>query len=353
MSQTLTGPLTGGIVPGGLTGQQLSAITRRAVRPVVTVQIYQNHPMLAFLMQNAQRAKGGVSMITIPTQGQSFVSFSWGDFSGTFPQPQDVAAINNAQFNIKMGMVPIGFFGMEAIIQSSEVIIPKLRVVTSDAATVIRQSLATALYANSYNQPQVLDSLVAAYDAGTLAPSYGGIARAGNVWWQGQYYPNSANVLSNRASLATAIVRTQTAAGGEAPDFGVCNPADWATLLTDFIGIEQMQITPQNQIGRDGHTNSGFRAIQVLGTPIFPDPFCPRGEMYLINTKYLALYMSDYLNFAFTGFQSLIPLGQLASIGVLLAGLDLVCSKPSSGAHFTGLSTAGWSQSSPALPAVV
>ena len=250
-------------------------------------------------------------------------------------------------------MVPVGFFGMEAIIQSSEVIIPKLRVVTSDAATVIRQSLAQALYGTGYNKPQQLDSLADAYDAGTNCPTYGGIPRAGNPWWQGQYYPNSANVASNRASLASAIVRTQTAAGGEAPDFGVMNPADWATLMTDFIGIEQMHITPQNMIGRDGATNSGFRAIQVLGVPIFPDPFCPRGEMYLINTKYLALYMSDYLNFAFTGFQSLIPLGQLASIGVLLAGLDVVCSKPSSGAHFTGLSTPGWNQSSPSLPAVV
>lgn len=353
MSQTLTGPLTGGIVPGGLTGQQLSAITRRAVRPVVTVQIYQAHPLLSLLFQNAQRVKGGVSMITIPTQGQSFVSFNWGDFSGTFPQPQDVAAINNAQFNVKMGMVPIGFFGMEGIIQSSEVIIPKLRVVTSDAATVIRQSLAQALYGTGYNKPQQLDSLSDAYDAGLNTPVYGGITRAGAPWWQGQYYPNSANVASNRASLASAIVRVQTAAGGEGPDFGVMNPADWATLLTDFIGIEQMQLTPQSQIGRDGHTNSGFRAIQVLGVPIFPDPFCPRGEMYLINTKYLALYMSDYLNFAFTGFHSLIPLGQLASIGVLLAGLDVVCSKPSSGAHFTGLSTPGWNLSSPSLPAVI
>lgn len=353
MSQSLTGPLTGGVVPGGLIGQQLSAITRRAVRPVVTVQIYQNHPLLSFLFQNAQRARGGVSMITIPTQGQSFVAFNWGDFSGTFPQPQDVAAINNAQFNIKLGMVPIGFFGMEGVIQSSEVIIPKLRVVTSDAATVIRQSLAQSLYANSYNQPQVLDSLVAAYDAGVNAPSYGGITRAGNTWWQGQYYPNAGSAASNRASLATTIVQVQTAAGGEAPDFGVMNPADWATLLTDFIGIEQMQMTPQNQIGRDGHTNSGFRAIQVLGVPIFPDPFCPRGEMYLINTKYLALYMSDYLNFAFSGFHSLIPLGQLASIGVLLAGLDVVCSKPSSGAHLSGLNTQAWNLSSPSLPAVV
>jgi hypothetical protein len=251
-----------------------------------------------------------------------------------------------------MGMVPIGFFGMEAIIQSSEVIVPKLRVVTTDAATVIRQSLATAIYGGYSGVANSIDSLPAAYDNGTNYATYGGITRSGNNWWQGQYYPN-VNPITSRAAMATQIMRVQTGAGGEKPDFGVMNPADWATLLTDFIGIEQIHTTPQNMIGRENITNSGFSAIQVLNVPIFPDPFCPRGTMYLINTKYLAMYINDYLNFAFTGFHSLIPLGQLASIGVLLCGLDVICSKPSSGAIFTGLSTPAWTQSSPNLPAVV
>ena len=55
--------------------------------------------------------KGGVGQITIPTQGASFTSFSWGSFAGDFPMPEDVAALQNAQFNLKIGMVPIGFIG--------------------------------------------------------------------------------------------------------------------------------------------------------------------------------------------------------------------------------------------------
>src|SRR5262245_32811729 len=164
MSGTLTGPVYGGLVPGGAIGQQLQAITRRAVIPSVYVQIYQSHPLLSLLMSNAQRARGGVSMITIPAQGASFTSFSWGSFAGDFPMPQDVAAINDAQFNLKLGMIPIGFFGMEAIVQSSEVIIPKLRAVMSDAAVVMKQALATALYTNNQAQATVIDSLVQAYD---------------------------------------------------------------------------------------------------------------------------------------------------------------------------------------------
>lgn len=338
---TFQSPVASGIVPGGAIGAQLSAITRRAFVPSVFVQIYQSHPLLSLLLSNAQRARGGVGAITIPAQGASFTQFNWGSFAGDFPMPEDQAAIQDAQFNLKLGMVPIGFFGMEAIIQSSEVVIPKLRAVMSDSAVVIKQALAQALYANNYSNNTAIDSLVQAYDDGTNSPSYGGITRSGNAWWQGQLINNAAGI-TNRVGMATNLTRVMTGAGGEAPDFAVMNPADWATLMADFMGYEQYQTRPKSIYGKDDVVNAGFRAIRVLDTPIFPDPWCPRGEMYAINSRYLAMYLSEYAPFVFSGFESAIPLGQIADIGVLITALDLVCSKPSSGAHFTGLTGAAW-----------
>ena len=335
------GPATNGILPGGQLGAQLEAITRRAVIPNVFVQIYQSHPVLSLLLQNAQRARGGAAQITIPTQGASFTQFSWGSFAGDFPMPEDQAAIQNASFNLKLGMVPIGFFGMEAIIQSSEVIIPKMRAVMSDSATIIKQALAQSLYTNNSANPLALDSLVQAYDDGTNAPSYGGITRSGAPWWQGQLITNASNI-SNRVGMATTLTRVSTGAGGEAPDFAVMNPADWATLMADFMGLEMYATKPRSIYGKDDAVNAGFRAIQVLDTPVFPDPFCPRGEMYAINSRYLSAYLSEYAPFTFSGFQSAIPQGQIADIGVLITALNVVCAKPSSGARITGLSGAAW-----------
>ena len=350
---TTNAPISGGITPSGAIGNQLAAITRRAVVPSVFVQIYQSHPLLSLLLSNAQRARGGVSQVTIPMQGASFTSFSWGSFAGDFPMPEDQAAIQDAAFNLKLGMVPIGFFGMEALVQSSEVIIPKLRAVTSDAAVVIRQALAQSLYSNNYNNNQVLDSLVQAYDNGTLAPNYGGISRSGTFGasWQGQLLTNQAGI-SNRIGMATTLTRVMTGAGGEAPDFGVMNPADWATLMADYMNQEMFVTRPKSIYGKDDVVNSGFRAIRVVDTPFFPDPFCPRGEMYMINSRYLAMYLHELAGFVFSGFESAIPLGQIASIGVLITALDLVCAKPSSGAHLTGLTGAAW-PNTPAPPAVI
>ena len=348
------GPLTNnGIVPGGALGSQLAAITRRAFIPSVYVQIYQSHPLLSLFMANAKAARGGVSQITIPTQGSSFVSFNWGSFAGDFPMPTDAAAIQDAQFNLKLGMIPIGFFGMEAILQSSEVVIPKLRAVMSDAAVVMKQAYAQALYANNYANPQAWDSLAQAYDDGTFVPSYGGITRSGSSFWDGQLIQNSGSQATTRVGMAQLLARVQSGAGGEAPDFAVMNPANWAQLMTDFMSLEMFTTRPRSIYDKDDVVNAGFRAIRVLDTPIFPDPFCPLGSMFIVNSRYTGLYMSEYAPMTFSGFESQIPIGQISDIGVLISCADLVCAKPSSGAQLINITGAAWPNVAGTTPSVV
>lgn len=348
------GPITGnGITPGGNLGSQLAAITRRAFIPSVYVQVYSSHPLLSLFLGNAKAARGGVSQVTIPIQGSSFVSFNWGSFAGDFPMPTDAAAIQNAQFNLKLGMIPIGFFGMEAILQSSEVVIPKLRAVMSDAAVVMKQAYAQALYTNNYANGQVWDSLYQAYDDGTNVPAYGGITRAGNSFWNGQYIANQGASPTTRVGMAQLLTRVQSGAGGEAPDYAVMNPANWAQLMTDFMSLEMFTTRPRSIYDKDDVVNAGFRAIRVLDTPIFPDPFCPVGECYIINSRYTGMYMSEYAPMTFSGFESQIPVGQISDIGVLISCADLVCAKPSSGAHVTGITGAAWPQVPGTTPSIL
>jgi len=348
------GTLTGsGITPSGALGAQLAAITRRAFLPSVYVQVYQSHPLLSLFMANAKAARGGVSQITVPVQGSSFVSFNWGSFAGDFPMPQDQAAIQNAQFSLKLGMVPIGFFGMEAILQSSEVVIPKLRAVMSDAAVVIKQAYAQSLYSNNYANPQMWDSLTQAYDDGTNVPSYGGIARNPGSFWSGQLINNTGAAATTRVGMAQLLTRIQAGAGGEAPDYAVMNPANWAELMTDFMSLEMFTTKPRSIYEKEDAVNAGFRAIRVLDTPIFPDPFCPLGTCIVVNSRYTGLYMSEYAPMTFSGFESQIAVGQISDIGVLISAADLVCAKPSSGAQITNITGAAWPNVPGTSPAVL
>jgi hypothetical protein len=339
-------PQTGlGIVPGGAIGNQLVAATRRAFIPRLVVQIYKATPLLSLLLRNAQRARGGVSQVTVPVQNSSFVSFSWSDYSGTFPQPADVAAIQNAEFNLKLGVVPIPFMGMEAIIQSSEVVIPLLKARMADAKTVAVQAISSAAFTNNVAAPSQVDSLLQAYDDGTNVASYGGISRTGasGAFWQAQLITGAGGVLS-RTAFIKYIVQTTTGVpggsiggGGEAPDFVVMSPSDWTTLMTDFMSLEQFNTGPGSRYGSDTVVNAGFRGLMLADTPIFMDPWCPKGTAYLFNSRYLALYLSEDAPFAFSGWYSAIPNLQIANIGVVIVAFNLVCTKPISGMRVTGI----------------
>ena len=332
-----------GIVPSGAIGNELVALTRRAFVPRLVVQIYKSTPLLSLLLRNAQRARGGVSQVTVPVQGASFVNFSWSDYSGVFPQPPVQTAAQNAEFNLKLGVVPIPFLGMEALVQSSEVVIPILKARMADAKTVAVQSLSAALFTNNSTVPgqTQLDSLLQAYDDGTNVTTYGGISRTTNTFWKSTLVA-SAGAISTRISFIKKIVQTTALSGGESPDFVVMAPGDWTTLMSDFMSSETFFTNPNSRYREDDIVNAGFRGLMLADTPIFLDPFCPTGTAYLINSRYLALYLSEDAPFAFSGFYSSIPNLQIANIGVVIVALNLICTKPISGMRLTGITGAAF-----------
>jgi hypothetical protein len=304
----------------------------------LVVQIYKATPLLSLLLRNAQRAKGGVSQVTIPVQGGSYVAFSWSDYSGVFPQPSVLTAAQNAEFNLKLGVVPIPFMGMEALIQSSEAVIPILKARMADAKTVAVQAISNALFTNNAGAPTQVDSLAQAYDDGTNVVTYGGISRtaAGNAFWKSTL-TTSAGAILTRLLTIPYLVQTTYLAGGEAPDFVVMYPGDWTKLMTDFMSSETFFTRPGSRYGTDDVINAGFRGLMLGDTPVFMDPFCPKGSIYIINSRYLALYMSEDAPFAFSGFYSAIPNLQIANIGVVIVAFDVCCSKPISGMQITGV----------------
>lgn len=330
-----------GIVPSGAIGNELVAVTRRAFVPRLVVQVYKATPLLSLLMRNAQRARGGVSQVTVPVQGGSFVSFSWSDYSGVFPQPAVQTAAQNAEFNLRLGVVPIPFMGMEALIQSSEAVIPILKARMADAKTVAVQAISSALFTNNSGQPTQVDSLLQAYDDGTNVTTYGGISRSANSFWKSTLLTSQAGIMT-RSAFIKKIVQVTSLAGGEAPDFVVTSPGDWTTLMSDYLSSEQFRTNPGSRYGTDDVINAGFRGVMLGGTPIFMDPFCPTGTAYIINSRYLALYMSEDAPFAFSGFYSAIPNLQIANIGVVIVAFDVICSKPISGARLTGITGAAF-----------
>jgi len=327
-------PIGGGILPATGTGayNELVAVTRRAFVPKMVVQIYNSSPLVAALLANAQSAGGGVSSITVPTQGAPFVTPSFTDYSGSFNAPTGQQGTFNAEFNLKMLVTPIPFLGTEGLAQQDAAIIPLIEARMNDATNGMMDSIGTALYNNTTNAQQFI-GLPAAVDDGTGTATYGNINRSTNAFWKAKVYPAGA-VAPTRANVMQYLGGVVKACG-EKPTMGVMGMGTWLQLTQDFLGLERYNVNPGGAYGEEG-ARSGFEAISVAGVPVYADPYCPEGVLYWINSNYMSLYVHDLASFQFTGFESMLPNYQIGFVGAVLLAAELALVKPRSTAKVTG-----------------
>jgi hypothetical protein len=302
----------------------------------MVVQIYNSTPLMAALIANSQTATGGVSSVTVPVQGAQFVNAQWSDYSGSFQQPSVQQGAYNAEFTLKLMIAPVPFLGMEGAVQQDHAIIPLIEARMNDATNVMMDAMATALYTNTTNTQQ-FTGLPAAVDDGTGTATYGNITRSSTVnpWWRSKVYA-AGSVNPTRQNVLQYISGT-VKYGAEVPTFGVCGFGTWTLLAQDYVGQEQYVITPGH--GFDGDSNgpqAAFRALMVAGVPIYPDPYCPEGTLYLLNTNYLSLYIHEQGQFVFTGFESTLPNWQIGYVGAVINIAELVSTKPKSMTKVTG-----------------
>jgi hypothetical protein len=326
-------PIGGGILPatGSTQFTELTYVTRRAFIPKLVVQLYNSTPLMAALIANSQQASGGVSSVTVPVHGSQFVNAQWSDYSGSFAQPSVQQGAYNAEFNLKLMIAPVPFLGMEGAVQQDAAIIPLIEARMNDATNVMMDAMATALYNNTTNTQQFTGLPAAVSSSGT----YGNISRSAYTWWQSKEYA-AGSVNPTRQNILQYISGT-VKNGAEVPSFGVCGFGTWTLLAQDFVGQEQYMITPGN--GFDGDANgpqAAFRALMVAGVPIYPDPYCPEGTVYFLNSNYLSLYIHEQGSFVFTGFESTLPNWQIGYVGAVLTIAELVNTKPKSMTKVTG-----------------
>lgn len=334
-------PIPGqGAVPSGSLYNELTAVNRRAFVPRLFVQIYFATPSLFYFMGNAKKSAGGLSQITIPIQGQSMVQGQFTGYGGGFNSPTIIPGVQNAQFSTAYWVVPVPLPFGETVIQATDREISLLEARMNDVYSVTVQNMGRLLYTNNTANSLLPDSLQNAFDNGTNFPTYGGVNRLtpGNTSWKGQYYSASAYTSGfTRQIMSNYLIRITDAAGGEAPTFVVMNPADFSTLNNDFIGTEQIFTDPGASYSKGTTARSSFPNLNVAGVPIFADHFCPVGNAFAVNTKYTAMYMSEDASFDFSGFYSLVPLGQIGQQGVMVTGYDVVTAKPSANAWITAI----------------
>lgn len=328
---------TGYAPPTGAIGNEIEAITRRSFIPAVIVQIGQATPLLAALLSNAQPASGGLSSVTVPVQANAMVTPQATDYFASFSQPTITPGVVDAAYNLAATVCPIGFLGFEGLIQQDAAIIPRIEVVMNDVGNQTALFLNTDLWTNATYGTLHMDGLpLIAKNTGL----YGNIDRsaAGNGYWQANVRSEGGGLPPpTRKTIAVDIASAASFNGGEAPNIGMMNLAMWAQLQQDFLNIETMMITPANSFDKVTQgARSGFSALMINGIPFYADLGVPAGTLYLLNTRYLSLYIHESAAFAFTGFASTLPVLQIGYIGAMILICQLICSRPKSVTICTG-----------------
>lgn len=344
-------PLPGqGAVPTGALYTELTAVTRRAFVPRLFVQIYFASPTLFYLMGASQKSAGGLSQITIPVQGQSMVQGQFTGYGGGFNSPVITPGIQNLQFATCYWVVPVPLPFGESVIQATDREISILKARMNDVWAVTTQNVANLIFQNNTGNSLLPNSFIDGFDNGSNVATYGGINRnsPGNTALQGQYYTaasgsgNPGTSGYTRSTMATQMMRVTTNAGGEAPTFCVMNPGDFATLNSDFVGNEQAFVYPGREYTMGTPRRTSFPNLNVSGVPIFADYWCPKGQAFWVNAKYTGMYMSEDAAFDFSGFYSLVPLGQIGQQGVMVLGYNIVTAKPVSNAIVASIGNAAF-----------
>ncbi len=326
-----------GIVAGGALGQELQVITRQAYIPKLIVQQYNATPVLSAGLANAQTASGGVSSVTVPVQGAPMTTAQAVDASGSFNQPAELVGISEADFNLKAVVVPIGFLGMEGLVQMSAAIIPRIEAKMNDSGNQCADYLNNQMWTNATNATINIDGfpLIAA-----TTGLYGNIDRslAANAFWRANV-PTALTGSPNptRQLVLQAIISAAVANGGEMPNMAVMGPKTWLLLAQDFVSQEQYMVTPGSSFDQSTQgARAAFTALQVAGIPVYMDIKSPEGQLLLYNTRYHSFYIHEAAAFAFTGFASTLSNFQLGYVGALVAVLEMINVKPSSVTLQTG-----------------
>ena len=328
-----------GIVPSGAQGTELSAITRRSFIPKLTVQFGAATPTTSAFLANAQSASGGISSITVPIQMSAMTTAQATGFDGSFSQPSNQSGIQNAEFNLCCVLVPIGYLGMEGILQTNAAVIPRIEATMNDAGNQLATYIATQLFGNgTYGtiNPDGFPLMT------SVSATYGGIDRstAANANWRPLVITSPAAISgstnNNRAGVASYLVRAARNNGGEMPNMGIMGYSTWMKLQLDYIGLDQLHRSVHGD-GMFTSPDAAYVALDVLGVRIFLDPGMTEGQLILLNTRYLAAYLHEAAAFAFTGFASTLPNMQLGYIGATVVVLQFVCTKSASLTLVTGL----------------
>lgn len=205
----------------------------------------------------------------------------------------------------------------------------------ADAANSLANFLASDFYNNNGNPNKVndLDSIISAND------SLGGLSGATYTNWNSRGFsargtgPGSITFTPTTTSFAIAGLSNWRTAYDNASEGGTMTPN--VTLTTyDLKQAYEAKIQAQERYSPMVREDARHLFLNFGTAPVIPDPKCPSGHTYFINTNTLYAVFLAGADFNSTPFQQ--PERQRVRVSKLFATLELICTDRKSNNRLAG-----------------
>jgi hypothetical protein len=343
----------------------VTSVTQDHIVPKVFDTVLGSNVLTMRLMGNAVPWKGETYKVTVKTSsstaGGSYDGFD--TFSTTRPNTRVQMSFNPKAY---YQSVVLSNLEMAVNAKTREGVLDLLSVEMASAQDDMADGVGTAFYSDGTgNSSKDFTGLAAAVDDGSVAATYGGLARA-------TYTTLQANVTSGVGALTLSGMATMydsCTVGGDNPTLIVTTEAVWAfyeqllqpTVRAGYDASGFAQVTKGGISASRGALKGeiGFDALWYRGTPVVKDEKCTAGYMYFLNEKYLkwvslphpihsttgrgggmidGYYEQEGLMpFTWTGLKE--PVNQDAEIGQFLAYGDLVNHNPNRSGVLQGVTS--------------
>ncbi len=284
-----------------LTFDDISSKTNKFIVPRLVDAVYKSSPVLTRLRtRNMERFEGGTT-IRHPIM---YAELKGGAFTrgGTF----DISYVQTdtaIEVNVKYYYVNATLFGTDNVLnRGPEAAMSYVESKLVNASGKMAKLLGTDLFLDGQGTNSAaiaLDGFQGAIDDGVTFTTYGGITRAD--------ISSTANegingFVSTKATLALADVQAAYGAtwfGNEHVDLIPTTQAVW-DIFWNKIQPQQRFLEESTDVAR-----IGFQALRYNGASVVVDQYAPTGVLWLLNTKYIQLWISTLpkYQFGFTGWK--------------------------------------------------
>lgn len=289
---------------------EINSISRRYIYPTLVDNIYRSNLMFFRLNSRNKKILQGGLQIEVPLVYTRFAAGGWYQgFDLLDVSPSDT--VKNAAFDWKQAYVPVSVDGLTLIrADSPDAVVNFLSFYFENAQTELAEILGTGVWSDVVSNNKVIDGLRGAVDDGTVAATYGGLARASNTFWR-------SNVTTITPPLSLTTMQTMFGScteGGRHPTIIVTTQSVWNLYWALSTGGQSFPSQPQGQ--DEQLASNGFTNLLFNGVPVCVDSHVPASQMYFINEDYVYLYVNPRADFNMKEFRE--PVNQDAMTSLIL-----------------------------------